>query len=472
MEHVYFWILFIVVCLIFITPAIIAIIQVIDDSDEGAMSYFFTFSTLISGLIPIVGINVIPEGALFNSWYIALGAIGLIQIIVWIFNLKDSVHYTFSLILTVAIIGCILLCNSSLTITKSELLPNFEWELPMILMSFWLPLATILVIVALLLRRREVNYVNFPSKEKRDIEYLSEPQSMEVVLMRRTIENLTQKIVQQYHDLSTNIREISKDLNKLKVQKVIGAKNNTANSEKMFIDTIEKMEKILTIISNRSYSTEVSQITITNQVLVRELTHFIATPLATIESTCDLIQDVSRSDDTEKLNQYITRIKSAVIICKGILQTYREIFLCSISPEDSSLRNLIKDSFDVYKGGKNVSIKVEVNDNYDGISNYYILSTILPVLANAVRASKENSEIEVTELDGVIRITNTYLDDIDITNLEQDGFSTKENHKGMGLFTVRHLLASRKSGILKIYKHEDRIVFEIPVCIQNNEGNE
>ena len=212
MEHVYFWILFIVVCLMFITPAIIAIIQVIDDSDEGAMSYFFTFSTLISGLIPIVGINVIPEGALFNSWYIALGAIGLIQIIVWIFNLKDSVHYTFSLILTVAIICCILLCNSSLTITKSGLLPNFEWELPMILMSFWLPLATILIIVALLLRRREINYVNVPSKEKRNIEYLSEPQSMEVVLMRRTIENLTQKIVQQYHDLSTNIREISKDL--------------------------------------------------------------------------------------------------------------------------------------------------------------------------------------------------------------------------------------------------------------------
>ena len=58
----------------------------------------------------------------------------------------------------------------------------------MILMSFWLPLATILIIVALLLRRREINYVNVPSKEKRNIEYLSEPQSMEVVLMRRTIE--------------------------------------------------------------------------------------------------------------------------------------------------------------------------------------------------------------------------------------------------------------------------------------------
>lgn len=472
MEHIYFWILFVVVCIIFITPAIIAIIQIIDDSDEGAMSYFITFSALISGLIPIIGIYVIPEGALFNSWYIALGILGLVQIIVWIFNLKNSTHYTFSLILTIAIICCIFLCNSSLTITKSRLFPNFEWEFPMILLSFWLPLATILVIVALLLRRREINYVNIPSRDKHNIEYLSESSSMEAVLMRRTIENLTQKIAQQYHDLSINIREISQDFNKLKVQKTVGFKNNTANSDKMFIDLIGKIEKDLATISNRIYSTEVNQITITNQVLVRELTHFIATPLATIESTCDLIQNVSTFKDSEKLHQYITRIKSAVIICKGILQTYREIFLCSISPEDSSLRNLIKDSFDVYKGGKNVSIKVDVNDKYDGISNYYILSTILPVLANAVRASKENSEIEVVELDGIIRISNTYLDDIEIANLEQDGFSTKENHKGMGLFTVRHLLASRKSGVLKIYKTEDKIVFDIPVCIQNNEGHE
>ncbi len=468
MEHIYFWILFIVVCLLFLVPSIIAMFQIIDDSGEGAMSYFFTFSILISGIIPIIGINIIPENTIFSSWHIALCVLGLVQILVWIFNLRKSIHYTISLIFTIAILYCILIYNSSLTITNSRLLPNFELELPMVLISFWLPLATILIVVAFLLRRREINYINVPSKDKPDIEYLSNSSSMEAVLMRRTIENLTQNIAKQYHDLSTGIREISKDLNKLKVHKIVGSKVNTANSDKIYIDMIGKMEKDLAIISNRIYSTEVNQITITNQVLVRELTHFIATPLATIESICDIVQNVSTTNDKEKLNQYITRIKSAVIICKGILQTYREIFLCSISPEDSSLRNLIKDSFDVYKGGKNVSIKIEVNDKYDGISNYYILSTILPVLANAVRASKENSEIEVIELDGVIRITNTYLGDIEIANLEQEGFSTKENHKGMGLFTVRHLLASRKTGPLKIYKKEDKIVFDIPVCIPNS----
>ena len=76
----------------------------------------------------------------------------------------------------------------------------------------------------------------------------------------------------------------------------------------------------------------------------------------------------------------------------------------------------------------------------------------MPILANAVRASKENTEIEVLELDGVISISNTYAEDIDISNLEKDGFSTKEGHRGMGLYTVRHLLSSRNGMNLKVYR--------------------
>lgn len=265
------------------------------------------------------------------------------------------------------------------------------------------------------------------------------------------------------------LQEISKNFSKLNIHKIGGAKKQNITLDRVVLDTVEKIEKDLATLSNRVSITNVKQLTVTNQILVRELTHFIATPLATIETTCDLIPNSLSANSEEKLNQYITRIKSAVNICKGILQTYREIFLCSVSSEDSSLKNLINDSFEVYKGGKNVSIKIDVQDKYDGVNNYYILSTILPVLANAVRASKENLEIEVIELQGTIKISNTYLDNVEISDLETEGFSTKENHKGMGLYTVRHLLASRKAGTLKISKQDEKIVFEIPICIQDHE---
>ncbi len=469
MENVYFWLLFVVGCVIVIAPIIIAIIQLSEDAEEGAASYLFSLSVLLSGLIPVIGINIIPESTIFKSWYISIGVLIIVQTIVSIYNIRKSIHYIVSLIASFAFSCGMFFCNTKLTIANTNFLPHLEFETPMILLTFWLPLAVILIIAALVLRRKEVNYVQVPYKEKGDREYFTSTSSMESVLMRRTMENLTQQVIQQHQDLLIRLQEISKNFSKLNIHKIVGTKSQNITLDRVVIDTVEKIEKDLATLSNRVSITNVKQLTVTNQILVRELTHFIATPLATIETTCDLIPNSLNPNSEEKLNQYISRIKSAVNICKGILQTYREIFLCSISSEDSSLKNLINDSFEVYKGGKNVSIKIDVQDKYDGISNYYILSTILPVLANAVRASKENSEIEVIELQGTIKISNTYLDNVEISDLETDGFSTKENHKGMGLYTVRHLLASRKAGTLKISKQDDKIVFEIPICIQDHE---
>lgn len=469
MEIIYFWLLFVVGCIIVIAPIIIAIIQLSDDAEEGAASYLFALSVFLSGLIPVIGINIIPESTLLKSWYISIGVLIIIQIIVTIYNIRKSIHYIVSLIASLALSCGMFFCNTKLTLANTNFLPHLEFETPMVLLTFWIPLGAILIIAALVLRRKEINYVQIPYKEKDDREYFSRTSSMESVLVRRTMENLTQQVIQQHQDLLIRLQEISKNFSKLNIHKIGGAKKQNITLDRVVLDTVEKIEKDLATLSNRVSITNVKQLTITNQILVRELTHFIATPLATIETTCDLIPNSLSANSEEKLNQYITRIKSAVNICKGILQTYREIFLCSVSSEDSSLKNLINDSFEVYKGGKNVSIKIDVQDKYDGVNNYYILSTILPVLANAVRASKENSEIEVVELQGTIKISNTYLDNVEISDLETEGFSTKENHKGMGLYTVRHLLASRKAGTLKISKQDDKIVFEIPICIQDHE---
>ena len=91
------------------------------------------------------------------------------------------------------------------------------------------------------------------------------------------------------------------------------------------------------------------------------------------------------------------------------------------------------------------------------------MSLILPILSNAVTASHEKSTVELIESKGVIRISNTYVDEIDIDCLETDGFSSKPDHYGLGLYTVRHLLSTRKLGKLKCYKQGNRIYFEIPI---------
>lgn len=265
-----------------------------------------------------------------------------------------------------------------------------------------------------------------------------------------------------------SFQEMSRELSMMNIQK--GGTNNY-HLDKIMLEVFEKLENNISTLNSKLGTIDFNNQNIANPILIKEITHFIATPLATIESTCDLIQTLlsDKNKDKNRLNQYLSRIKSSVSICKGILSTYREIFLSTTSTDSTSLSTIISESFNVYKGSKNVKLKIDVKEKYDGIGNYYILSTILPILANAVRASKENTEIEVLELDGVISISNTYAEDIDISNLEKDGFSTKEGHRGMGLYTVRHLLSSRNGMNLKVYKKEDRIVFEIPIIKNNND---
>ena len=84
-------------------------------------------------------------------------------------------------------------------------------------------------------------------------------------------------------------------------------------------------------------------------------------------------------------------------------------------------------------------------------------------------AAKSSSTIEVIETDGVIRISNTFKEKVDISNFEKDGYSSKEggNHRGMGLFTVRHLLARRKLGGMNYYQRDNRIYFEIPIIVKD-----
>lgn len=469
MMNVYIWILFVIICLLILVPFIIAIINLSDNSKEGGTSYLFTLSILLSGFIPIVGINIIDCDSLIDSWHIILGVLFLTHVLISLYNIRKNIHYILSFILSSLLVISFFFYRSEVTINRVDLFPKLNVDIPTVLFTFWIPLAAIFIITALLLRRKEVHYVNVPINEK-TANKTTITSSMENSLIRRTIENLSQKMAQQHNDVVLSIQSLSQDFDRLKFQNVFSSKDKVSVTDKIIVEMIGKLETNIAILSSKFETIDIKQMTVTNQILVRELTHFIATPLATIETTCDLIQGLltSKNNNRDKINQYIIRVRSSVNICKGILQTYREIFLCSVSSDNSLLKDLIKESFEVYRGGKNVSIHIDVQDKYDGISNYYILSTILPILANAVRASKENNVIEVIESKGIIKISNTYSEDIEISNLEKEGFSTKENHRGMGLFTVRHLLASRKAGKLVFYKKENKIFFEIPIVTKES----
>jgi len=96
MMNVYIWILFVIICLLILMPFIIAIINLSDNSKEGNTSYLFTLSILLSGLIPIVGINIIDGDSLINSWHIILGVLFLIHVLISLYNIRKNIHYILS----------------------------------------------------------------------------------------------------------------------------------------------------------------------------------------------------------------------------------------------------------------------------------------------------------------------------------------------------------------------------------------
>lgn len=258
------------------------------------------------------------------------------------------------------------------------------------------------------------------------------------------------------------------ELNQFKSSSKEGNSNDTyTNNDKNVYEHLQQLSsKIDSLLDNEEIKSPVNNPSHSNIMLVRELTHFIATPLANIEANLDLLKTYFSSRKIDKnLSNYLERMKTGVTISKGILETYREIFLCSKRDDKCGLRELILNSFELYKEreNKNLELNTNIQDTYHSYSNYFIMSLILPILSNAVTASHEKSTVELIESKGVIRISNTYVDEIDIDCLETDGFSSKPDHYGLGLYTVRHLLSTRRLGKLKCYKQGNRIYFEIPI---------
>ena len=470
MVSVYLWILFIICWIIGILMLFVSAKTLVDDSNDGSISYIINISSFFVSIIPFIGHSIINNDHIFFiCWYILLGIVLLYHFFVLIFNAKKSFHYVVSFIITSFFIITPIIYKTDIVLCdyNDYILSAFSINVPKVLLSFWLPLFIIVLFVAFILKRKETHYINLDSDKKKE-NHNNVATSLEASLMLRSFENLSMKITKQSHEIMNSFQEMSRELSMMNIQK--GGTNNY-HLDKIMLEVFEKLENNISTLNSKLGTIDFNNQNIANPILIKEITHFIATPLATIESTCDLIQTLlsDKNKDKNRLNQYLSRIKSSVSICKGILSTYREIFLSTTSTDSTSLSTIISESFNVYKGSKNVKLKIDVKEKYDGIGNYYILSTILPILANAVRASKENTEIEVLELDGVISISNTYAEDIDISNLEKDGFSTNEGHRGMGLYTVRHLLSSRNGMNLKVYKKEDRIVFEIPIIKNNND---
>ncbi len=214
-----------------------------------------------------------------------------------------------------------------------------------------------------------------------------------------------------------------------------------------------------------------------NVILIREVSHFLNTPLSQIEASLFAIEDTFKADGDQEnqLLKDIKAVRSSVNICKSFLSAYREVVLVAKSsktwdPKSVKESLILASNVFVRKSKKKINVNLEISDTIKGYSNNYIISLLLPIIENAVESSSNNSEVTIQgEKRGdsySISVTNVRESNIDITDdIYEDGYTTKPNHEGMGLSIAKHLLSSNNKASInhKIKGNSISFIIKLPV---------
>ena len=199
--------------------------------------------------------------------------------------------------------------------------------------------------------------------------------------------------------------------------------------------------------------------------VIRELNHSLATPLSQIEVNCQLLKTKAKGNLANQLD----RIIQYVNFCRNTIAAYKEILSSSVIGDSTDYSVSLNDSFNMYcekYHKQNLILNLSAENNI-GISKNILMSLLSPLLENAVTASPDGKEIklQVSQSDKTITIVleNECVIVPQIQDLKKGGFSSKKNHIGTGLETVRHFLVLLKGKELQISIDKNIVKFIINI---------
>ncbi|MEM8722758.1 MAG: GHKL domain-containing protein [Cyanobacteria bacterium P01_G01_bin.39] len=225
-----------------------------------------------------------------------------------------------------------------------------------------------------------------------------------------------------------------------------------------------------------------------SELLIRQLSHVLFTPLSAIEASSINIHafiKASNFSENQQLLSSLDTINSSTKICKSTLIAYRElinILGASNSWNPESLSKMLEESGNVYKKilNRNVGLQIEFPQSIKGYSNNHISALLFPVLENAIEASKENSVVVIkgsqTENMFETTIENSTLSPPPLgRTIYEDGYTTKHNEKtekkdqGTGLTITQSLLSAYRDASINHDVNGDTVIFKIklPTRIEN-----
>lgn len=187
--------------------------------------------------------------------------------------------------------------------------------------------------------------------------------------------------------------------------------------------------------------------------LLREIAHGLNTPLSQVEaaaiSLTASLAGPRTSTDVEADLKSLGRIKTSVEVCKAYIAAYREVGHVAGTTKDGiseSLEFAVRAAVQIY--GAN-DARVDLPPSLQGYSNTFVLATLLPLIENAFDESSGPIQVQYSVEDDqhVIRVTNDSQKSAIHDEIYDSGFSTKPDHQGLGLSSVKRLVATRGGSV-------------------------
>jgi signal transduction histidine kinase len=191
-----------------------------------------------------------------------------------------------------------------------------------------------------------------------------------------------------------------------------------------------------------------------SEQLIRELSHSLNTPLSQIEVSASLA--LSTYDEENELSESIRSISDSVQVCKAFLGAYRELVISGSAAvwNPKSIGKAVASASKVYSASRNkqISLESDLPITIEGYSNNYITALILPILENAIESSRQDTVVKINfSQEGEknqLSIINEPETNPGGNEIYQQGFTTKEDHEGTGLTSVKHLLSAYQGASL------------------------
>jgi signal transduction histidine kinase len=189
--------------------------------------------------------------------------------------------------------------------------------------------------------------------------------------------------------------------------------------------------------------------------LIRELSHSLNTPLSQIEVSASIA--LSTIDGQDELAKSIRSILDSVEVCKAFLGAFRELVISGSAAvwNPKSIEVAVVSASKVYADSinKKITLEVDLPETIEGYSNNYITALVLPILENAIESNKQGMGVTVNFLQegdkNQILVINEPQNEPGDDEIYEQGFTTKEDHEGTGLTSVRHLLSAYRGASLE-----------------------